>query len=577
MLLVLRLIRQHIRRHPLNSVILGITTVLSTAAWVIEPVYTSYAIDQLTSVVQGQPVNYLWIFGWWGVIFVSGSLINAFDKYYTWHMANLLKMNRREEVYRHLLQLDVNFHISKKSGEIVKKMEDGANELRGMFRILIDFVPSILSSLIFFTISFYISWILTLILIVGVTLFALFSIVLSTKLSKLDRKIADLWVISTGRASDVIANVFTMKSSARESDEFIRMQENNAEALIAQSKVNKAWAGLESINFYALIRIALIGVGTLLLVKGDITLGQLYYFQYVFFRILTPFEMLSGFLPEWNQMMEKIRYSQQLMDTTVDVQNRPHAKKLAQIKGAIELQSVSFTYGNNKETIKDINLSIAPGEHIALVGHSGAGKSTMAMLFNRFYDVTSGAILVDGTDIRDLDVYWWRTRIGLVLQDNVMFNDTILENIRYSRPDATLAEVEEAVRRASAEDFINNLPQKFETLVGERGVKLSGGERQRVAIARAILKKPSVVILDEATSALDSMTERSVQEGIKELMTGRTSIIIAHRLSTVRRVDRIAVVENGHITACAPHDELMKISSIYKEMVELQREGMLAE
>lgn len=577
MKLILSLFWQHILKYPGIAAILGITTVLSTAAWVVEPLYTSYAIDELTSVLQGEIVNYPRVFGWWAAVFIFASVVNGFDKYYTWKFRNILKMDRREDIYRHLLKLDVHFHINQRSGEIVKKMEDGADELRRIFSILIDFVPSIFSSLIFITVSISISWLLTLILIVGISLYILVSLVLSSRIAKLDKKISDLWIISTGRASDVIANIFTMKSSGREHDEYERMRASNSEALVAQSKVNKAWAWLESVNFYALIRIALIGVGTILLVRGKLTLGELYYFQFVFFRILTPFEMLSNFLPEWNQTMEKIRYGQDILNTTIDVSNRPHAKRLESLQGSIEFQSVHFSYGKAVDTIQDISFTINPGEHIALVGHSGAGKSTIAMLLNRFYDVTSGTVLINDTDIRDLDVHWLRQRIGLVLQENIMFNDTLLENIRYSRPDATNEEVEEAARRASAMEFIERLPNKFNTLVGERGIKLSGGERQRVAIARAILKKPDIVVLDEATSALDSVTEKTVQEGIKGLIEGRTAVIIAHRLSTVRSVDRIAVMENGRVTAFAPHEELMKTSPIYKQMVELQREGMLAE
>ncbi len=258
------------------------------------------------------------------------------------------------------------------------------------------------------------------------------------------------------------------------------------------------------------------------------------------------------------------------------MKSKPDAIIPHTLKGAISFKDISFSYGD-ADAIKNITLDIRPGEHLALVGHSGAGKSTVAMLLNRFYDVTDGAILVDGTDMRDLDVHWWRSQIGLVLQENITFNDTIKENIRYARPDATDAEIVDAATRASAHAFISKLPKGYDTLVGERGIRLSGGERQRVAIARAILKKPSIVVLDEATSALDSITEREVQNGIKSLIEGRTAVIIAHRLSTVRSVNRIAVLADGKLIACAPHEELLKTCDAYRTMVELQQGGILAE
>jgi ABC-type multidrug transport system fused ATPase/permease subunit len=261
----------------------------------------------------------------------------------------------------------------------------------------------------------------------------------------------------------------------------------------------------------------------------------------------------------------------ELQDMTKDVQNiRKESEESKESKDVTKEPEW-------RATIKHLSLTIKPGEHIALVGHSGAGKSTIAMLLNRFYDVTRGMIVVDGENLNDLDLTWWRKQIGLVLQDNLMFNDTIMNNIRYARPDASIDDVMEAAKRASADTFIERLPNNYETEVGERGVKLSGGERQRIAIARAILKKPTIVILDEATSALDSLTERLVQEGIKELIAGRTAIIIAHRLSTVRSVDRIAVLEDGQLIAVAPHDELLKTCDTYRQMVELQQGGVLAE
>jgi ABC-type multidrug transport system fused ATPase/permease subunit len=427
-----------------------------------------------------------------------------------------------------------------------------------------------------------------------------------------------------------------VKSGAQETKELQRMHHIHEITEKKQQQVNKRWAGMEAINFFMLTRMLLVAIGIYLFAHDLVSLGLVYFFQTSFFRVLTPFEMLGGMLPQWNKNVGRVRLAEELLNTRIDVQNVEHPTVLAHLRGEIVFEQVSFAYAAEKvlvdeddfdavpsilteeasittpeeqqpmetkeivnaqeekaalivsdeehipvvdqrEVLRGIDLHIKPGEHIALVGHSGAGKSTIAMILNRFYDVTGGRITIDGVDLREIDVHWWRSQIGLVLQDNLMFNDTVLENIRYARPDATEAEVKEAAQRAAAHEFIEKMPSKYQTIIGDRGIRLSGGQRQRVAIARAILKKPNIVVLDEATSALDSITERLVQDGIKELVEGRTAVIIAHRLSTVRSVDRIAVMEDGRVTAFAPHEELLKISPVYKEMVELQKEGILAE
>jgi ATP-binding cassette subfamily B protein len=390
------------------------------------------------------------------------------------------------------------------------------------------------------------------------------------------QKVNALWVKSLGRGYDAMANIFTVKSSAAEDRELESMAAIHREGLAELDKVNRFWAALEGFGYFGLLRLVMIGTGLWLLVRGEISLGSLFFFQFSFFRLVVPFEMLSNMMPRWNELVGKIRLAEDIYNKEIEIESKPDAVTLPDFKGEITLDDVTFSYGD-ADALRGLTLSIRPGEHIALVGHSGAGKSTVAMLLNRFYDVTSGAILVDGKDLRDLDLQWWRSRIGLVQQENITFNDTIGNNIRYSRPDAADADVIDAATRASAHAFISKLPQGYDTLVGERGIRLSGGERQRVAIARAILKKPDIVILDEATSALDSLTEREVQQGIRSLIEGRTAVIIAHRLSTVRSVDRIAVLENGTLLACAPHDELVKTCDLYRRMVELQQGGILAD
>lgn len=623
--MILRIVRAHARRHPLLACSTVVLTLFVTGLWVAEPLYSSYAVDQLLTLKTGAVVNFWWIFGVWAAIFVCTSLGQALEHYFMWDFGNTLVIERRNEVYRHVLNLDIAFHAEQRSGEIMKIVDEAADMIWDLQRVIFqDLVPSFLAGALFLIIGFTIAPLLSLILIVTLVIYSVVVLRGVKKTWPLQHAANKLWVSGMGRAFDAVLNIVSVKSASQEEEEDRKLQKANAAARRKQLQVNRHWAVIESVNFFLLARILLMSVGVLLFVHDTLTLGELYFFQASFFRVLVPFEILSGLLPQWNRQVGKVRLAEELLQTPPTVLLSMESKIPSSLRGEITLQSVSFAYSPHtkkfhtddedetnivpvvphegelplehgekhsqkhdeeddgtlrlpREVIRDITLTIQPGEHIAFVGHSGAGKSTMAMLLNRFYDVTGGKILVDGTDLRELDPKWWRSQIGLVLQDNIMFNDSILNNIRYARPDATMEEVREAARRAAAAEFIEKLTHGYETLIGDRGIKLSGGQRQRLAIARAMLKQPKIVILDEATSALDSVTEREVQNGIRELIAGRTSVIIAHRLSTVRSVDRIAVLEKGKLIACAPHEELLKTCDIYREMVELQSQGMLAE
>jgi subfamily B ATP-binding cassette protein MsbA len=262
------------------------------------------------------------------------------------------------------------------------------------------------------------------------------------------------------------------------------------------------------------------------------------------------------------------------MDTEDTIRDKPGAKALPKFSQSIRFENVCFAYNNNgedsREILRDINLEVKAGEVLAVVGSSGAGKSTLVHLIPRFFDITAGQILVDGRDVREVTLDSLRGQIGVVTQETVLFNDTLRNNIAYGRPGISQKDVEAAARAALAHDFITGLPEGYNTVIGERGVRLSGGERQRIAIARALLKNAPILILDEATSALDSESEALVQVALQNLMTGRTVVVIAHRLSTVRRANRIVVIENGMIADIGPHEELMKKLGTYRRLYELQ-------
>lgn len=631
MRMLFRIFRQQMGRYPGAYAALFTLIALTAGIWIAEPLYASYAINTMLRATEGQEVNYAVLFGGWIGLFMLVSAVQTVQKFVSWKLTEWMILDYREKVYGHVLRLGVSFHTRQKSGEVVKILDNAADTLADLQRqLLIQLIPSFISATVFLIIGYTISPVLSFVLLLSIVFYMGIALLGTRKTAKLQQEVNKLWVESIGRAFDAVTNVFSVKSGAQEEAELGRMEATHEKTYRTQQKVNRRWAMVEAINFFMLTRILLTGIGIYLFTQDRLSLGMVYFFQASFFRVLTPFEMLGSMLPQWNKQTGRVKLAEQLLDTPLDVVSRPDAVTLPDFKGHIRFEHVRFAYAPEKQlsedaedalppafpevpgqppeeeepsdvrpiaregrietpaderdtddgaraVLHDVTLDIRPGEHVALVGHSGAGKSTIAMLLNRFYDVTDGSITVDGIDLRRLDVQWWRGKIGLVLQDNLMFNDSILENIRYARPDATDEEVYEAARRAAAADFIETLPLKYQTMIGDRGIRLSGGQRQRVAIARAILKKPQIVILDEATSALDSVTEKKVQEGIKGLIEGRTSVIIAHRLSTVRSVDRIAVLEDGRVTAFAPHEELMNTSPVYRQMVELQRAGMLAE
>jgi ABC-type multidrug transport system fused ATPase/permease subunit len=627
MQILLRFFRQGAREHPVHWAVLTLLSLMLAALWVAEPLFSSYAVDQLLSpagLVEGQVESLILI---WGGLFVAFSIVQACEKYLQWKVSMMLELSLVRRAYRHLLHLPVAFHAGQKTGEAMKAIDDGGTELAYLHRMIIDLVPSLLTALTFLIISIQIQPILAGILFFAMVLYAIVVLFGTMKMSVKQDRANRSWLVPSGRAFDAAMNIFAVKSNAREQNEVTHMHRLQDESMTLQLQVNRGWALIEAVHIFLLARILLLAIGILLYARGMMTLGNVYYFQLSFFRALVPFEMLAGFLPQWAKSLGKVKIVAELMDRPTEDAELIGQERLPAVKGAIQFHNVSFRYVPHEaaklfvptehapvmnrppaceeeelcpknaapgprpastpiamsqepttvDALQNVNLDIKPGEHIAFVGHSGAGKSTIAMLLCAFYHPTAGSITIDGHDLKSLDPRWWRGRVGLVLQENLLFHDTIRANIGYGREDASEEEVIDAAKRAAAHEFIEKLSGGYDTIVGERGIKLSGGQRQRLAIARAILKTPEIVVLDEATSALDSITEREVQHGISELIAGRTAIIIAHRLSTVRSVDRIAVLDAGRLVACAPHEELLKTCDVYRTMVELQSGGMLAE
>ena len=366
-----------------------------------------------------------------------------------------------------------------------------------------------------------------------------------------------------------------MKSFVREDyeiDRFVHSNQRNFEAVM--KNVQQTSMLTPTVEFLAAIAVTfIVWFGGYEVVNGDITAGAFVAFLTHAVNLANPVKRLSRIYGNLQKAMAAVDRVFSIVDLEESITDRPNAQPLPPVEGRVRFDNVKFSYKEGRPALDGVSLEAAPGEMIAFVGPSGAGKSTIANLIPRFYEVDSGTITVDGHDIRDVTLASLRGQIGLVPQETMLFSTTIRENIRYGRLDATDEEIEQAARAANAHNFIMELEHGYDTQIGERGVSISGGQRQRVAIARAILKDPRILILDEATSALDTESEKIVQAALDNLMVGRTSFVIAHRLSTVFHADRIYVIDAGRIVEQGTHEELLREGGLYQHLYDIQFRG----
>ena len=378
---------------------------------------------------------------------------------------------------------------------------------------------------------------------------------------------------SNSRAVDSLLNFETVKYFANEryeaalyDQELENWEQAKRKNRLTLFALNAGQALIISASLTAMLLLAASEVAA-----GRMTLGDFVLVNAFMMQIFLPLNFLGFVYREIKSSMANIERMFELLKTEAKVQDEKHAKELSVSEGKIEFKKVSFAYDEERPILKDFSFSLEPGEKVAIVGSSGAGKSTLAKLVFRFYDVTQGDILIDGQSIKAITQHSLRQAIGVVPQDSVLFNDTLIENVRYGRPDASDEDVKRAIQMAHLQEFVDSLPKAYETQVGERGLKLSGGEKQRVAIARTILKQPAILVFDEATSSLDSRSERSVMNAIEAVSKGKTSIVIAHRLSTVVNSDRILVLEKGQIVEQGSHDRLLALGGHYAQLWAMQQ------
>ena len=479
-------------------------------------------------------------------------------------------------VFGHLHALSLRFHLERQTGGISRDIERGSRGISFLLNfMLFNILPTLLEIGLVAAIllSMYDIWFSVIIFTTLVVYIALTLIITEWRMI-FRRTMNDMDSKANTRAIDSLLNYETVKYFGNESWEAKRYDEHMQKWEIAAirnqtslSALNAVQSAIIALGMTLLLLLASNGV-----VKGSMSLGDLVLVNAFMLQLYMPLHFLGFVYREIKHSLADMEKMFKLLTESEEVKDRSDAADLILGDAAVRFEGVNFSYESNRQILFDMSFDIPAGHNVAVVGHSGSGKSTLSRLLFRFYDVTGGRILINNQDIRDITQKSLRASIGIVPQDTVLFNDSIYYNIAYGRPDASCEEVFEAARSAHIHNFIKNLPDQYETTVGERGLKLSGGEKQRVAIARAILKKPDILIFDEATSALDSKSEKAIQGELKRIASNRTTLTIAHRLSTIADADQILVMDKGSIIERGSHRELLVAKGFYAHMWELQQQ-----
>ena len=505
---------------------------------------------------------------------IAKGIAEYFSTYLMARIGQSAVLKLRQDLYGHVLSQSATFFEKHRTNYLVSRLVSSAAAIEAaVTSVLRDMLRESFTLIAFLAASFYYSWRLTLGSLTLAPIIAFLTAKFSTRLRNLSRESFEGNKELTDTAQEALSNhtiVKAFRAEERESERFTTVAKRIVRANLRSARI--AGFAPPTIEMIGVVFVVfLLFFGQREIVSGRMTAAQFLTFLFFLFRSYDPMRKLSRLHNAMEQSLAAAQHVWEVLDEDVRIVEKPNAVELKPLHQAIELRNVSFGYANEtKSVLRDVSLMIPAGQMVALVGESGGGKSTLTKLLPRFHDPISGSVLWDGTDIRDAKVVTLRRNIALVTQETVLFNDTVRQNISYGKPDATEAEIENAARIAFAHDFIMELPNAYDTIVGERGIFLSGGQRQRLAIARALLVDAPVLILDEATSALDAESERLVQRAIANLVQNRTTIVIAHRLSTIRRADMIVVMEAGRILEMGTHNELISHGGQYRKLYELQ-------
>lgn len=568
---LMRRLLEYITRQRRQSTILVGAIVASTIISLLPPYLSSIAIDNY--IVEMDPRGLMLISIAFIVVYILHFITQYGQRYLINWLGSKLEYDIRLDIFTHLQRLNLDYYAHKEVGSVVSR---ATNDVDKITELITSGVASVIADLLTLTgiigIMLWMNWWLSLITFTIIPLILLFLYFWGRRVRRVYRETRKTIASVSAQMEESVSGIKEIQSYSREGEtkrEFQQVNRSNMQANVQAGQVMSAfWPAVQI--FSAIGNFLVLWFGGVAVMKGDLSVGILFGFMSYLSRFFWPIQDLAGF---WNNVQSALAAAERvfgIIDTPASIKDKDGTIELPRIRGKISYENLTFSYEEGVPVLKDINVNIEPNTTVALVGPTGVGKTTMINLLYRFYDPVKGKVTVDGYDIRNVKISSLREQMAIVLQDNFLFSDTVKENIRYGRLDATDEEIIEVSKAVGAHEFIEKLPEGYETDVRERGGRLSVGQRQLLSLARALLADPRILIMDEATSSIDAYTELIIQEAMEKVMENRTSIIIAHRLSTVRNSDKIIVLKEGKIEETGTHNELISIGGVYKQLYDMQ-------